>query len=192
MDSTEGTSTAPEAAPAAPPIAPQAAQPAPPGMPQYAPPMPPYYLPPANQFWNRMMREKDRTAGLALGILGSCLIFISSLVGWKKGEDYYDYMRGAPKSTTFYAPLLMLGLALLAGILLAYLWREHSAGAIFSIIVSGGVCAVGFGFAVAQIIAAEPGSSGIIGTGAYLGLAGGLLALLGSLLLLSGRKAGLR
>jgi multisubunit Na+/H+ antiporter MnhG subunit len=134
------------------------------------------------------MREKDRTAGLVLGILGSCLIFISSLVGWKKGEDYYGYMRGAPKSTTFYAPLLMLGLALLAGILLAYLWREHSAGAIFSIIVSGGVCAVGFGFAVAQIIAAEPGSSGIIGTGAYLGLAGGLLALLGSLLLLSSRK----
>jgi hypothetical protein len=164
-----------------------------PGTPPYAPPpIPPYYQPATNQFWSRLMQEKDRLAGLLLGALGGCLIFISTFVSWRKMEDYdsyYGYMSKTPKPTTFYAPLLMLSLALLAGVLLAYVWRERAAGSVFSVIIAGGVLGVGFGFAVAQVVSAGAGSSSFIGTGAYLGLAGGLLGLLGGLLLLPGRKA---
>lgn len=193
MDETRQPGTAPETSPVTPPPpGPQAApQMAPPGMPlQYGqPPMPPYYIPPTNQFWGKMMEEKERTLGLIFGVLGSMLVFFSSFVGWKSADEYYGYFdRTVRDSTTFYAPLLLLSLALLAGLVLAYLWRETSAPGIFSVIVAAGVLAVGFGFGVVQIAASEPGNTGIIGTGAYLGLAGGILALLGSLLLLTGRK----
>jgi len=137
-----------------------------------------------------MKEEKNQTAALVAGLLGGLLIFISSFLGWVKQEDYfYGFYEEIPTSGAFSAFLLMLGLALWVGVLMAYFWRERLAGGVFCVIISGAFCLTGFVFAIIHIVNTGPEGSDIVGSGAYLGLGGGLLGLLSGLLFLASRKS---
>jgi len=137
-----------------------------------------------------MKEERNETAALIAGLLGGLLIFISSFIGWVKQEDYfYGFYEEVSTSSTFSAFLLMLGLALWVGVLLAYLWRERLAGGVFCVIVAGALCLTGFTFAIIHIVNTGSEGSDIVGGGAYLGLAGGLFGLLSGLLFLASRKS---
>jgi hypothetical protein len=107
-----------------------------------------------------------------------------------KVEDYYSiFYDKASRSTTFFSAfLLILGLAILTGVLIAYLWNERLAGGVFCIVISGAFCLAGFIISVAEIGMKSSGDSSTFGAGSYLGLIGGLLGLLSGLLFLAGRK----
>jgi len=128
----------------------------------------------------RVINDGEIVVALFAGFLGSGLIIVSSFVRW------VEAVLGDPSTPAFSAFILILGIALLVGVLIANAWPDRLAGGIFVVIISGGFCITGFIFTAIHISTTPVTDS--IGIGAYLGLAGGLCGLLGGLLFLSSRK----
>ncbi|OFW59087.1 MAG: hypothetical protein A2V52_01870 [Actinobacteria bacterium RBG_19FT_COMBO_54_7] len=151
---------------------------------QPPPPPPPYaQYQTGGGFRDRLKAEREETIALFAGSLGGLLIIISSFFRWMR--DSSSWGRSSASSTSFSGFMLILGLALLIGVVIAYFWRERLAGGIFSILISSPLSLVGSFFAISQ---SDPTSGLSVGPGAYLSFTGSLLGLLAGLLFLSIRK----
>lgn len=152
---------------------------------QAPPPPPPYASYQTAGFGGRTRVASDEVIALISGSLAAFLILVSSFFRWIKEGSSFPLSRSSQSSIHFSGFMLILGLAILSGVALAYFLRERLAGGVFCIVISGALSLAGFSFAIAHASMAE-GTT--IGPGAYLGLAGGLLGLMSGLLFLSIRK----
>jgi hypothetical protein len=122
-----------------------------------------------------------RPFGLVVGALGGLLVLVSSFLEWlpadpTSGDAAYPY--STPEKLA-----LILGIAILCGIGISWVWEHLSSGAIFSTVLSGII-----------LFTAVGGTGGMATTsgkawsvGFYLLLSGALLAFLGSLITLATR-----
>ncbi len=119
-----------------------------------------------------------RPFGLITGVLGGLLVLVSSFLEWLPEDSGTAYPVSKPDKLA-----LILGVAILFGIGIAWVWEQLSAGPVFAAVSSGIVLysAVG-GLSTMFSIGAEKWSAGL-----YLALIGALLALLGSLMALATR-----
>jgi hypothetical protein len=122
-----------------------------------------------------------RPFGLAAGVLGGLLVLVSAFLEWlpadpTSGNSAYPYSR--PEKLA-----LILGIAILCGIGISWVWEHLSSGAVFSAVMSGIVIFT----AVGGLSGMETTSGKAWSVGFYLLLAGALLAFLGSLVTLATR-----
>lgn len=121
-----------------------------------------------------------RPFGLIAGVLGGLLVLVSSFLEWLPAESGTAYPVSKPDKLA-----LILGVAILFGLGIAWVWEQVSAGPVFAAIPAGIVLysTVG-GLSTMFSIGAEEWSAGL-----YLALIGALLALLGSIVALATRPA---
>ena len=119
-----------------------------------------------------------RPFGLIAGVLGGLLVLVASFLEWLPEFSDQAYPVTKPDKMS-----LILAVAILIGMGVAWVWEELSAGAVFAAVAAGIVLysAVG-GLSTMFSIGAEKWSVGL-----YLALIGALLTLLGGLMTLATR-----
>jgi hypothetical protein len=138
----------------------------------------------AGMRWLRRLAEEDggwrRLAGLITGLIGGVLIIAGGFFFYVENTNLAS--SSVPVRYTLSKPSMMLGAAIIIGLLLSWWWRHSYAGCIVSLIAGG--------------LALYPlngllGPWVNIGFGAYLVYGGALLGITGGLVMLAERKAGM-